>query len=513
MKKRILAIGLIPSNVLLAACLRSQWDTIKVVSRALIGGELEYWRDRPEAGELTIVLDGVSDPKRVRAALDSLLKSGVKITWICRKTTREIENTVHGLRDLKLCGGLSPAEFLEGEGLFDANVKKAFEVMEVPGAVLPDYIRYKANLLLMGDLCLKPLEEAIDQVWKMIASGEVDRLHEEDDNVALRQFRDSEFPYLEGRTKPIRDLKARIPKVGASDMSVLILGNTGTGKDGIAFYLHDYSKRRGRPFVAVNCAALEPELLRSELFGHERGSFPGAIRKKTGLCEMADGGTLFLDEIGDMTLPVQSALLQFLETRRFRTVGGTTEKTADIRVIAAAQRDLLDKIARGQFRRDLYYRLAQVEMETPDLKDVRQDIPQIMKHLVSRSFRGQEDYSLIRRHLTALEKDYKNQVSTLETYSWPGNVRELAALARRRIELDEDGFAELAKRIKSGESLQMEQASSELFSCIRPGLILPLKLVKIEYAKTILKCNPEMPRVTVAKRLGISCNALKKLDV
>lgn len=511
MSKRLFAIGLMPANVVLAACLRRRYDSVRIVSRALIAREVERWRQLPDLQEITIVLDGVGAPKQVHAGLAALLKSGVNVTWVCRNMNADIESAVHGLRGLDLRAGLSQEGYLEQEGLLDSKVKKLFKASGDPGSVLPDFIRYTTNRMLMGNLCLAPLEEAIEQIGNMAETGTFDRLPEKE-MASLEQFRDTDFPYLEGQSKSLRDLKMRITKVGNTDLSVLILGNTGTGKEGVAFYLHDYSPRRGKPFVAVNCAALEPELLRSELFGHERGAFTGAIGKKIGLCEMARGGTLFLDEIGNMPLPIQTALLRFLETRRYRTVGGTEEKRADIRVIAAAQRNLTEKISRGEFRQDLYYRLAQVELETPDLKDVRQDIPLIMRQLVYKRFQRKNDYELIHSHLKNLETAYRNQMPILNAYEWPGNVRELAALTLRTIELGENSFAELAKRIQSSESTQPGHSPDKLFGRMTPGCILPLDLVKREYTKAILKCNPEISRIAVAKKLGIAYNTLKKLD-
>ncbi len=224
-----------------------------------------------------------------------------------------------------------------------------------------------------------------------------------------------------GESRAIREVVRLIRQVAAHDSSVLILGESGTGKEVTARAVHEAGPRRQRPFVAINCGAIPAELLESELFGHEKGSFTGAVAARKGRFEIAEGGTLFLDEIGDMSMPMQVKLLRVLQERVFERVGSHTPIRCNVRIIAATHRNLEDSIARGMFREDLYYRLNVFPIEMPALRARIEDLPLLINDLAARNVaEGRTHVTLTPRTLKALGR-----------HSWPGNVRELGNLIER----------------------------------------------------------------------------------
>jgi len=212
--------------------------------------------------------------------------------------------------------------------------------------------------------------------------------------------------------------------VAPTDSGVLIQGETGTGKELIAQAIHNRSGRRDRPFIKVNCAAIPSGLLESELFGHEKGAFTGAITRKPGRFELADKGTLFLDEVGDIPLELQAKLLRVLQEREFERLGSTRTQQVDVRVIAATHRDLKQMVEEGTFRSDLYYRLHVFPLTVPRLRDRSEDIPLIVRHLV-------EKYS--QRMKRRIEAISPRTMAVLKNYAWPGNVRELQNFIERAV--------------------------------------------------------------------------------
>ena len=229
------------------------------------------------------------------------------------------------------------------------------------------------------------------------------------------------FRSLVGKSEGVREVRQLIHRVAHTDTTVLILGESGTGKEVVARNLHYHSPRRGKPFVAVNCGAIPSELLESELFGHERGAFTGAVAARQGRFEVAAGGTLFLDEIGEMSLPMQVKLLRVIQERVFERVGGNRSIRTDIRLIAATHRNLEKEVQERRFRDDLYYRLNVFPIHMPPLRDRAEDIPLLVSELNARL--RQERGAAARLSTTAM--------SALQRYSWPGNVRELANLIER----------------------------------------------------------------------------------
>lgn len=240
---------------------------------------------------------------------------------------------------------------------------------------------------------------------------------------------DPAFPLLIGQSVVMQSLKKVMARVVDRDVNVLITGESGTGKELVARSLHDYSKRRDAPFVPVNCGAIPPELLESELFGHEKGAFTGAISARVGRFEMADGGTLFLDEIGDMPLAMQVKLLRVLQERCFERVGGSKTIDVNVRIIAATHKNLEEMILDGSFREDLYYRLNVYPIETPPLRDRRDDIELLANALAKQA--AEQGMGRFRFQPSAL--------SSLQKHPWPGNVRELSNLIERLAIMHPDG--------------------------------------------------------------------------
>ncbi|HQS29075.1 MAG TPA: sigma-54 dependent transcriptional regulator [Halothiobacillus sp.] len=226
---------------------------------------------------------------------------------------------------------------------------------------------------------------------------------------------------LVGESPGMNALRAHIEQVAPTDATVLILGESGTGKEVVARMIHRLSHRAAKPFVPINCGAIPADLLESELFGHEKGAFTGAISARPGRFELAEGGTLFLDEIGDMPLPMQVKILRVLQERSFERVGGRQTLNADVRIIAATHRDLETRITEGSFRQDLYYRLHVFPLETLPLRAVRTDIPLIIEALGQRFMREGRPVA----------KLTEAAMAALAVLPWPGNVRELGNMIER----------------------------------------------------------------------------------
>src|ERR1700689_3859724 len=226
---------------------------------------------------------------------------------------------------------------------------------------------------------------------------------------------------LVGRSPAMQEIYRVLARLMQTDLTVMISGESGTGKELVARALHDYGKRRNGPFVAVNMAAIPRDLIESELFGHERGAFPGANTRASGRFEQAEGGTLFLDEIGDMPMEAQTRLLRVLQQGEYTTVGGRTPIKADVRIIAATHRDLRQSIRQGLFREDLFYRLNVVPIRLPPLRERAEDIPLLARHFLERA----------REDGLPMKTLDQSAVDRLKQHGWPGNVRELENLMRR----------------------------------------------------------------------------------
>ncbi len=275
--------------------------------------------------------------------------------------------------------------------------------------------------------------------WYATGTDIDDRVRAEErtrnENLALREQidRDSMFEDIVGSSEALRRVLREIAKVAPSDSTVLILGETGTGKELLARAIHKRSKRADRAFIGVNCAAIPPSLIASELFGHEKGAFTGATQRRLGRFESANGGTIFLDEVGDLPPEVQVTLLRVLQEREIERVGGNNPIAVDVRVIAATHRDLNALVAEGKFRKDLLYRLNVVPVEMPPLRERAADIPLLAEYFIDRfGKRAGKKFRTIG----------KKSLKVLQAYGWPGNVRELQNVIERAVILsDGDNLA------------------------------------------------------------------------
>ena len=238
------------------------------------------------------------------------------------------------------------------------------------------------------------------------------------------------FEQIIGNSPALEAVLEQVERVATTDSTVLIQGETGTGKELIAHAIHNISPRCGRPFVRLNCAAIPLDLLESELFGHEKGAFTGAIAQKIGRFELADKGTLFLDEVGDIPPALQPKLLRVLQEQEFERLGSTRTHQVDVRLVAATNRDLAEMVDRGQFRSDLYYRLNVFPVLLPPLRLRREDIPALVMHFVE----------LFGRRMDRQIQDIPAETMfALSSYQWPGNIRELQNLIERAVILSNDG--------------------------------------------------------------------------
>ncbi|MGZ5179683.1 MAG: sigma-54-dependent transcriptional regulator [Ramlibacter sp.] len=276
-------------------------------------------------------------------------------------------------------------------------------------------LRFGAADYLIKPVSARQLQGILSRVMKpSVLLDEVRSLHED-------LHRTGRFGHLVGTSAPMERVYEQIARVAGTSVTVFVTGESGTGKELVARSVHDLSRRRARPFLAVNCGAISPNLIESEIFGHEKGSFTGAERQHQGFFERAHGGTLFLDEITEMPLELQVKLLRVLETGTFMRVGSTTPLETDVRVIAASNRDPAQAVAQGKFREDLHYRLNVFPLDLPPLRDRLDDLPLLVRHFLAEM--GRRENATKRATPAAMER--------LAQYRWPGNVRELRNVLQR----------------------------------------------------------------------------------
>jgi formate hydrogenlyase transcriptional activator len=297
------------------------------------------------------------------------------------------------------------------------------------------------------------------------------------------------FEQLIGKSRALEEVLEQVQRVAPTDSTVLVQGETGTGKELIAQAIHDLSSRFGRPFIKLNCAAIPFDLLESELFGHEKGAFTGAVAQKVGRFELADRGTLFLDEVGDIPLGLQPKLLRVLQEQEFERLGGTRTHQVDVRLVAATHRNLVEMVKRNEFRSDLYYRLNVFPIPLPPLRERREDIPALVEHFV-------EIYG--RRMNKQIEYISPETMRALTSYHWPGNIREL------------QNFIERSVIVTSGDTLQPPLASLTSAAEVQPVGAITLEDAERDHIRKAL----EQTRWVVAgpngaaARLGIKRSTL-----
>lgn len=302
----------------------------------------------------------------------------------------------------------------------------------------------------------------------------------EEENKALKSFlfKKEENYFLETRNPKFKEVLETAKRVAPTDLPVLIRGETGVGKEVLARYIHAISDRRDKPFVVVDCTTIPEHLFESELFGYEKGAFTGATQRKIGLVELANRGTLFLDEIGDMPLSIQSKLLRFVETKRFRRVGGLKDLEVDVRIISATNKNLEQLIAEGKFREDLYYRINAVELEIPPLRERKEDIPLLVEFFLKRFGK----------------KISQQALAELINYLWEGNVRELKNMIERAAILSTSEYVDEAICLKKKNISCIENLIAKLPS------LEELELMYLEFLYQ--KFNGDID--AIAKVLGCS---------
>jgi two-component system response regulator AtoC len=282
------------------------------------------------------------------------------------------------------------------------------------------------------DYLTKPLK--LEEMEILIhRASEYGRLSRKNEILEQELLRQENQHRLVGESQQIKSIIELVKKIAPADSTVLITGESGTGKELVANAIWQYSKRSASPFIALNCATLSGQLIESELFGHEKGSFTTAYKTKYGIVEAANKGTLLLDEVGEFPMELQAKLLRFLDSGEFRRVGGTQTLTADVRVIASTNRDLEDLVGGGQFREDLFYRLNVISIVVPPLRERMEDLPELVKFFMN-------------KYSQNLNKDVGrisgSAMKRLQSYSWPGNIRELENVVERAVILSDSGTIE-----------------------------------------------------------------------
>jgi two-component system nitrogen regulation response regulator NtrX len=278
----------------------------------------------------------------------------------------------------------------------------------------------KATRLGAYDFLEKPL--SLERVL-LVSKRALERRTLEIENKALRQDLTKKYRLI-GNSPKMDLLKEQITMAAQSNSRVLIMGESGSGKELVARLLHENSKSAGKSFIEVNCAAIPQELIESELFGHEKGSFTGAFESKKGKFELADGGTLFLDEVGDMSLSAQAKVLRVIESQEFQRVGGSKNIKVDVRIISATNKDLKEEVKKGNFREDLLYRLNVIPIVVPPLREKKEDIPLLVDHILE---------SFAAEYGKKPKKIHPETLKMLEAYDWPGNIRELRNVIERLV--------------------------------------------------------------------------------
>jgi DNA-binding NtrC family response regulator len=359
----------------------------------------------------------------------------------------------------------------------------------------------KARKLEAADLLPKPLD--LDRVRTLIRES-VRGVSLSAEVEALRTGRPPGG--IVGRSAPMQEVFKKIAAVAASDASVLLTGESGTGKELLARAVHYNSARASGPFEAINCASIPESLLESELYGHEKGAFTGAVRQKAGKFEVASGGTVFLDEVGEIPFPSQAKLLRFLEERRFERVGGTESRPVDVRIVSATNQNLEARVREGRFREDLYFRLNVVRLEVPPLRERREDIPLLVAYYLDAS-RG-----------AGVTED---ALELLKAHAWPGNVRELRNAVERGVVLAQGGPVRrehLPESVVSprplGESdveARVRELVEKLAAQAAPGEVF--REVEARWEKALIRRMLEQTggnQVKASKHLGINRMTLRK---
>lgn len=436
----------------------------------------------------------VDDEPAIRDSIKMLLKDNYQLYFAdCGKKAISLVNK-HPI-DLVLLDVRMPE--IDGLEVLE-QIKRINENIEVImlTAVITVNTAVKAMKKGAYDYITKPFD--IEALQELIANA-LEKKKLEQENTYLRSEIDKKYTFekIIGQSRKIKDIFELIDQVAKSASTVLVTGESGTGKELVARAIHTRSKRKEKLFVAVNCAAIPENLLESELFGHERGSFTGAFEQHIGKFEIADSGTLFLDEISLMPKPLQSKLLRVLQEKEIERIGSSTSIPVDVRVIAATNQDLKKMASEGDFREDLFYRLNVVPIFVPPLRDRKEDIPLLVKHFL-------EKFNL---EFSKKIKGFKKEAEDLLLeYNWPGNVRELENLIERLVVLGRESF--ISDKSLPPEITRDEEASGKikLVSLREASKRFEASFIKNAIAKS------GGSKAKAAKLLGIHRNTLLKME-
>jgi len=372
-----------------------------------------------------------------------------------------------------------------------ATVKRDFPFTEVIILTGHGTVERAIKAMKLGayDFLMKPcrldeLEAVLEKAWERKSLAQQNSL------LKRELARRGQAGELVGRSQEFKGLVDLVRRVASTESPILIQGESGVGKELVANAIHKNSPRKDNPFVIIDCASLQESLLESELFGHEKGAYTGAVRLKHGLFEVADTGTIFLDEVGELSASIQAKLLRVIETGSFRRLGGNRTLQVDVRIISATKRNLMQLVTEGQFREDLFYRLNVVTIFVPPLRDRKEDIPLLAQHFLQQAAKGGERKRLSREAMEILKQ-----------YSWPGNVRELQNVMERAIILS-DGPEISAKDLP--QNLLPTLGSPPR---LEPGRFPGLRDLEREHIARVLR-ETKGHRLAAARILGISERSL-----
>ena len=316
------------------------------------------------------------------------------------------------------------------------------------------------------------------------------------ENKRLREAMDDRYKFV-GQSTVVDTLMKTIEEVAGSNSTVMITGESGTGKELLAQAIHNQSKRKNLPFLKINCAAIPENLIESELFGHEKGAYTGAVKTRMGKFELANGGTLLLDEIGEMPLYAQSKLLRVLQEREITKIGGSEEVAIDVRIVCSTNRNLQDEVRKGSFREDLYYRLNVIPLEVPPLRERMTDIESLSAHFISK-YNKENGYTV-----TGLKPD---ALTRLKVHRWPGNVRELENVIQRAVVFAKNGDIAIEHLRLDGSRPSAPEQPSETSGGLTPGMSVA-EAERILIIKTLEACGDN--RTKAAEMLNISIRTLR----
>lgn len=402
------------------------------------------------SGYAVIIILGVGlvgDPARLTEALKALKKKKVHVRWISamEPTTAAAGETIVFLDPFIMPGGTLTEAVCKALKLTPGELGR----LSVEKGKIPPKLKHYHQLLDAAAYYYRNFqdEKAYGNAIRHLSDCDPEEQWSTTEKEMVRQFIRFGHRELQGKSAVIQALHAKIDLIGPKDRArVMILGESGTGKETIALLIHSKSPRHQEPFIAFNCASVNPGLLEDRFFGHEKGAFTGANEVKQGLFEMANGGTLFLDEIGELPLEAQGLLLRVLEGGRFTRIGDREEISVDVRLITATNRNLPAMVREGKFREDLFHRLNVVQIHSPALREHKEDIADIANSFWFREFRCR---------LT------QEQIEALMTYDFPGNVRELGNLLERAAVLEEQDFSQLLKEHKETIAGLFEEEKKE----------------------------------------------------